>query len=171
MRILLTALMALSLGGPAAAAVKSASEGRLELESTVVIAATPDRVYAGIGRMGDWWDPVHSYGGKMSLELKPGGCFCEALPGGGVKHGEVVMALPGKMVRLSAPLGPMQDWGVATAMTFELKAAEGGKTQLTLRYSAGGFSEGQLKAAPAIDSVMAGQLTRLKSYVETGKPG
>ena len=173
MRILLAAAFALALtgvAGTASAAVKTAAEGRLELESTVVVDAAPDKVYAAIGQIGAWWDPAHSYGGKMTLELKPGGCFCEAVPGGGVKHGEVVMALPGKSVRLSAPLGPMQDWGVAAAMTFELKPAEGGKTTVTMSYKASGFSAGQLKAAPGIDGVVSGQLTRVKTFVETGKP-
>ncbi len=35
---------------------------------------------------------------------------------------------------------------------------------------ASGFSPGQLKAAPGIDGVVGGQLTRLKAFVETGKP-
>ncbi|WGM38496.1 SRPBCC domain-containing protein [Caulobacter sp. NIBR1757] len=173
MRVLLAAAMAVALAGQAgaaSAAVKSAAEGRLELESSVVIDAAPDKVYAAIGQIGSWWDPAHSYGGQMTLELRPGGCFCESLPGGGVKHGEVVMAMPGKLVRLSAPLGPMQDWGVAAAMTFELKPAEGGKTTVVLRYNASGFSAGQLQAAPGIDGVVVGQLTRLKSFAETGKP-
>ncbi|MDB5469497.1 MAG: ATPase [Caulobacter sp.] len=173
MRILLAVAMAVALtglAGTASAAVKAAAEGRLELESTVVVDASPDKVYAAIGQIGSWWDPAHSYGGKMTLELKPGGCFCERLPGGGVKHGEVVLAMPGKLVRLSAPLGPMQDWGVAAAMTFELKPAEGGKTTVVLGYNASGFSAAQLKAAPGIDGVVVGQLTRLKTFVETGKP-
>jgi uncharacterized protein YndB with AHSA1/START domain len=173
MRILLAAVMAMALAGlagTASAAVKSAAEGRLELESTVVVNASPDKVYEAIGKIGSWWDPAHSYGGKMTLELKPGGCFCEALPGGGIKHGEVVMAMPGKSVRLSAPLGPMQDWGVAAAMTFELKPAEGGQTTVVMSYKASGFSAGQLKAAPGIDGVVGGQLARLKTFVETGKP-
>lgn len=173
MRKLLAAVMAVALvgaAGTASAAVKSAAEGRLELESSVVVNASPDKVYAAIGQIGSWWDPAHSYGGKMTMELKPGGCFCEAVPGGGVKHGEVVMALPGKFVRLSAPLGPMQDWGVSAAMTFELKPAEGGKTTVVMGYKASGFSAGQLQAAPGIDGVVGGQLGRLKTFVETGKP-
>lgn len=173
MRILLATAFAFALtglAGTASAAVKSAAEGRLELENTVTVDAAPDKIYAAIGQIGSWWDPAHSYGGKMTLELKPGGCFCETSPGGGVKHGEVVMAMPGKFVRLSAPLGPMQDWGVAAAMTFELKPAEGGRTTVVMSYKASGFSAGQLQAAPGIDGVVGGQLTRLKAYVETGEP-
>jgi hypothetical protein len=163
-------VMATAIGGSTNAAVKTAAEGRLELDYASVINASPDKVYEAIGQIGGWWDPAHSYGGKMTLELKPGGCFCESLPGGGVRHGEVVMAMPGQMVRLSAPLGPMQDWGVATAFTFALKPAEGGKTQLLVSYKASGFSAAQLQAASGIDAVIGGQVTRLKAYVETGKP-
>ncbi|MDO9336431.1 MAG: SRPBCC domain-containing protein [Caulobacter sp.] len=173
MRILLAAAMAVTMSGAASAAsaaVKSAAEGRLELESTAIVNASPQKVYEAIGQIGSWWDPAHSYGGKMTLELKPGGCFCEATAGGGVKHGEVVMAMPGQFVRLSAPLGPMQDWGVSAAITFALTPAEGGGTRVVLSYKASGFSAGQLQAAPGIDAVVGGQLTRLKAFVETGKP-
>ena len=41
----------------------------------------------------------------MTLTLKPGGCFCEALPGGGVQHGVVIMAWPAQgLVRLAKRL-------------------------------------------------------------------
>jgi uncharacterized protein YndB with AHSA1/START domain len=173
-KVIVAALAAVALWGvgePALAEVKTAAEGRLELESSVVVEASPEKIYEAIGQIGAWWDPAHSYGGKMTLDLKPGGCFCESLAGGGVKHGEVVMAMPARLVRLSAPLGPMQDWGVAAALTIELKPAEGGKTQVVMSYKASGFNAGQLQAAPAIDAVVGGQLKRLKLFVETGKAG
>jgi uncharacterized protein YndB with AHSA1/START domain len=162
---------ALAVAGPSFAEVKAAAEGRLDLETSLIVEASPDQVYAAIGRIGDWWDPAHSYGGVMSVSLTPGGCFCEALPqGGGVKHGEVVSAMPGKLVRLSAALGPMQDWGVSAALTFTLTPVDDRHTRVTVTYKAGGFSAAQLQAAPGIDAVISGQAGRLKTFAETGKP-
>ena len=55
-------------------------------------------------------------------------------------------------------------------LTFLLKAEEGG-TSLTVGYRVNGSSVSALdKDAAAVDGVLATQVQRLKSYVETGKP-
>jgi uncharacterized protein YndB with AHSA1/START domain len=179
MRNLLAAVMAAmaftAAAGSASAEVKSAAEGRLVLENTVVIDAPVDKVYAALGKIGAWWDDAHTYSGKasnMSVELKAGSCFCETIPGGGsIKHGEVVLAWPGKFLRLEAPLGPLQDLGVATALTYTLEPAGEGRTKVVQSYKVGGLDAATLKAGPLFDKVIGGSLTRFKAYVETGKPG
>lgn len=177
MRTLLAACAALAyaaFAGSALAEVKTAAEGRLVLENTVVIDAPPAKVYAALCKVGDWWDSAHTYSGKasnMTVELKAGSCWCETIPGGGsIKHGEVVLAWPEKFVRLEAPLGPMQDMGVATALTYTLEPAEGGKTKVVQSYKVSGLDAAALKGAPLFDMVIGGGLKRFKSYVETGKP-
>lgn len=168
------AAVCLSLAAtPAAAAVISAKDGALHLENKVVIAASPEKVYLALGQIGQWWDPAHSYSGKasnMTLEMKPGGCWCEAMPGGGVKHGEVWLALPNQSLRLLGGLGPMQAYGWMGAMTYDLKAVDGG-TEVTQTYRVSGMDAANLQAAPLFDGVIGGALPRLKAYVETGKPG
>lgn len=167
------AAIALLLGaGPAAAEVKLAEGGVMRLENKVVVKATPEQVYTALGEIGRWWNGAHSYSrnaANMTIELKPGGCFCEALPGGGVKHGEVSIAWPGLMVRILAALGPLQDEGVTGALTFTLKKVEGG-TEIVQTYNIGGLRPQLLQAAPGIDAVVREQLGRLATYVETGKP-
>jgi hypothetical protein len=58
--------------------------------------------------------PSHTFSGNahnLSIEEKAMGCFCEKLPdGGGVSHMEVVYFAPGKTLRLSGALGPLNTW-------------------------------------------------------------
>ncbi|HYE44144.1 MAG TPA: SRPBCC domain-containing protein [Caulobacter sp.] len=161
------------LAAPAGAEVKLAAEGRLFLENTVVIDAPPAKVYAALGQIGAWWDSDHTYTGKasnMTMKLEPGACFCEAMPGGGgVKHGEVALAWPDKLVRITGALGPLQDLGVVGALTFTLTATPDGKTRVAQTYKVGGLDAATLKGAPVFDRVIGGALPRLKAFVETGK--
>lgn len=164
---------ALLLGaGPAHAEVKSTWEAGLRTENRVVIAAPPETVYLKLGEIGRWWNGQHSYSGQsenMTIQLKPGGCFCEALPGGGVKHGEVVLAWPGQTLRVQGGFGPLQDEGASGALTFNLKKVEGG-TEVVQTYAIGGLRPDMVQAGPIFDKVFGEQLTRFKAYVETGKP-
>jgi uncharacterized protein YndB with AHSA1/START domain len=75
------------------------------------INAPPAKVYAALtDGVGGWWDPAHTFSHNsrnLSLDAKPGGCFCERLPdGGGVQHMSVVYASPGKLLRLTGSIGP-----------------------------------------------------------------
>jgi uncharacterized protein YndB with AHSA1/START domain len=175
MRGLIAALaVSLALAGAANAEVKSAANGRLHLENRVLIAAPPAKVYEALGQVGSWWEPSHTYSGKaenMTMPLQPGACFCEALPGGGVKHGEVVLAWPGMMVRVLGAFGPMQEYGVEAALTFTLKPTADGGTEVIQTYHANGVPEALLPNARVFDQVIGGQLGRFKTYVETGKAG
>lgn len=159
--------------GSASAEIKSTWEDGLRTETKVVIAAPPEKVYAALGEIGGWWNGAHTYSGdssNLTIALKPGGCFCEALPGGGVKHGEVILAWPGTTLRIRGGFGPLQDEGASGALTFNLKKVEGG-TEVTQTYAIGGLRPDMVKAAPLFDGVISEQLFRFKSYVETGKPG
>jgi uncharacterized protein YndB with AHSA1/START domain len=174
MRIaLIAAALLLGTAAPAHAEVKSTWAAGFRLENRVTVAAPPDKVWAALGQIGNWWNAAHSYSGdsaNMTMPLTPGGCFCEALPklgaGAGVKHGEVVMVMPNTLLRLEAPLGPLQDEGVGAALTFTLKPVEGG-TEVVQTYNAGGLRPEMVAAAALFDQVLGGQLVRLKRFVET----
>ncbi len=165
--------LALAIAAPAHAGVKSAEGAVIRIENRVTVAAPPDKVYAALGEIGKWWNGQHSYTGdaaNMTIGLEPGACFCERFPkGGGVKHGEVVMAWPGQALRLDAALGPLQDEGISGALTFSLKKVEGG-TEVVQTYNIGGLRAEMVRNAPLFDKVVGEQLTRFKAYVETGKP-
>lgn len=165
--------LALAIAAPAHAEVKWTGESGLRIENRVTISAPPEKVYAALGEIGKWWNGQHSYTGdaaNMTIALEPGACFCERFPkGGGVKHGEVVLAWPGQLLRIDAALGPLQDEGIAGALTFALKKVEGG-TEVIQTYNIGGLRPEMLKNGPLFDKVVGEQLTRFERYVETGKP-
>lgn len=179
MRLALAAVAAIlvAIAAPAQAEVKQTWAAGFRLENTVVITAPPEKVWAALGQVGKWWNGAHSYSGdsaNMTMPLTPGGCFCEALPrlgaGAGVQHGVVVMAMPGQTLRINAPLGPLQGEGVAAALTFTLKATADGGTEVVETFNVGGARPEIVGYAAGIDGVVGEQLTRLKAFVETGKP-
>jgi len=171
---LLPALAALALAGAARAEVVDSQPNGFEVTQKADIAAPAARVWQALSQVGAWWNSKHTFSQdahNLSLELKPGGCFCETLPGGGgVRHMIVVWLQPGQAVRFSGVLGPLQSTGAAGHLTWTLKEAAG-HTLLTQTYDVGGYAKGGLGtlAAP-VDRVLGEQLGRLKAYVETGKP-
>ena len=61
----------------------------------VTVTAPPASVYAAfVSDVGRWWNPEHTYSNdaaNLSIDARPGGCFCERLAnGGGVQHMSVV---------------------------------------------------------------------------------
>jgi hypothetical protein len=166
-------LVLFGMGRAHAAVVDSTRVGFL-VRSDVTVHAAPDSVYRALtGRIGAWWDPEHTFSGdsrNLSLDAAPGGCFCESLPGGGgVRHLTVIFASPSRSLRLAGALGPLQGAGVAGSLTWSLLPAPDG-TKVVVEYSVGGYFPGGLPSlAPAVDTVMSGQLLRLKRLVETGR--
>jgi uncharacterized protein YndB with AHSA1/START domain len=162
-------------GGEARGDVLEATPGGFAVKTTVTIAVPRGKTYdALVQAVGRWWDPQHTYSGdarNLWIDARPGGCFCERLPDqGGVQHAMVVLVIPGKTLRLVGGLGPLQDSGLQGSLTFDLADREGG-TDVTLTYSVGGYRQGGLQAlAPIVDSVLGGQLRRLKSFAEKGTP-
>jgi uncharacterized protein YndB with AHSA1/START domain len=141
----------------------------------VTVNATPANAYkAFVDEVGGWWNPAHTYSNdarNLSIDARPGGCFCEKLPnGGGVQHMSVVYASPGQVVRMMGALGPLQNSGLAGSMTWKFTPAAS-TTKIELSYSVGGYMQGGFeKIAPAVDRVVGEQLGRLKTFIETGKP-
>ncbi len=170
-RVLCGALALLPAFG--SAGVKYAAADSFALEYDQKIAVSNARVYAGLAQVGQWWDGEHSWSGDAShLTLVPeaGGCFCERWPGGSVEHGRVVMAMTDRIVRLEAPLGPLQGRALQAMLTFEIKLADGG-TALHTTFIVNGASDSQLDAlSGAVDEMLGEQLERFKRYLETGKP-
>lgn len=165
-------LMSLTTGASPAVAQVSSHGFLVKLEAS--IDAPPKQVYdALVEQVGQWWDSAHTFSGdarNLSIDARPGGCFCERLPdGGGVEHLRVVHAAPGKLLRMSGALGPLQASGLAGSMTWKLTGVSGG-TVVELWYSVGGFMEGDFETiAPAVEVVLGEQLGRLELFIETGK--
>jgi len=155
--------------------VVDSSPGGFTTKTTLNIQASPDAVYRTvIHNVGDWWNSEHTFSGSshnLSIEEKPGGCFCEKLPdNGGVRHMVVVFLAPGKSITLSGGLGPLETIAATGTMRIQLSAVEGG-TKLEMTYAAAGYLPAGMNtwAAP-VAAVLTEQFTRLKNYVEHGDP-
>lgn len=169
-------LIALLLLAPAMTMAEVADSGAtgFAVKASYLVAAPPDAVWAKLLRIGDWWNSQHTYSGdahNLTLDDRAGGCFCERLSGGGsVLHMTVVFAMPGKLLRLSGGLGPLQTVASAGSMTIDLKP-EGGGTRLAVTYMVAGYQPGGMASwAAPVDTVLGEQFTRLKNLVERGDP-
>lgn len=158
---------ALLFAGAAQAEVKSSGPNGFAIENKAVVAARPAEVFDLLARPSAWWNPAHSYtgnAGNMTLDLRPGGCFCEREAAGGgiaVEHARILFVQPGTMLRMQGGLGPLQEEGSVGTLTWKLRAVEGG-TEVTQLYVVGGYIRGGAeRLAPAVDRVLAEQLERL----------
>lgn len=172
---LLGAVAPLMLTGTSAQSAPQVTPTGFLVKFEISVNAPAAKVYdALVTQIGSWWDPEHTYSGdakNLSIDARPGGCFCEKLPnGGGIEHLRVIYAAPPKVLRFSGALGPLQASGLAGSMTWKLTSGAN-NTRVELSYSVGGFMEGGFeKIAPGVESMLRQQFDRLKLFVETGKP-
>jgi len=167
------ALAAITAAALPAEVVEATSAG-FSLRGTVTIQAPPADVYRKLVTPSEWWSSSHTFSGdaaNLAMEARPGGCFCEKLPnGGGVHHMEVVYVNPAKTLVLHGALGPLQSIAAVGSMTFDL-TPEGQGTKLAFKYIVAGYQPGGMVSwANPVDGVLAEQVGRLKSLLETGAP-
>jgi len=168
--LLLLCVMAPAMLG--ADVMDSASNGFTIKIATVIHASSADVYNRLVHNVGDWWSSDHTYSQdshNLSIDDKPMGCFCEKLPNnGGVRHAEVILVMPDKMLVMSGAFGPLQRFAATGTLTFVLMPLHQ-DTRLEVTYAVGGYLPDGLNtwAAP-VDKVLTEQVTRLKSYVETG---
>jgi uncharacterized protein YndB with AHSA1/START domain len=167
--------IALCAGWPVHAEVVAVGPSGFEVRNAAAVNAPPDKVFTALTRRaGRWWDPDHTYSGdarNMALQARPGGCFCEKIPGkGAIEHMRVIYVSKNEVLRLSGGLGPLQESGLAGTLTWTLKA-DGQGTSLAQDYRVGGFrADGFGELAPIVGQVLEIQLQRLKRFAETGNP-
>lgn len=167
MKYLAALLMVGALVSPPAANadVKSSGAHSFTVEQSVVVQVPPARAWSAFGKVGNWWSAEHSFSKKasnLSLELAPGGCWCEALPGGGVQFMRVTIARPPEELVLAGSLGPMLYDSAPGTMIVRFKSV-GQDTQVTMTYKATGFADGDAnKIAPLVDAVLGEQLIRFR---------
>jgi uncharacterized protein YndB with AHSA1/START domain len=168
----LLALLCLSAVAAHADVIESTASG-FTIRTSVEITATPRAVYNALSlQVSNWWDPEPTWSGNprnMSIDARAGGCFCEKLPSGGtVAHMTVVLADPGKTLRMSGALGPLREHAIVGTMTWTL-TEDGPRTKVDMSYVVGGYMRGGVgSVVEVVDQVLAGQVHRLKRYIESG---
>lgn len=180
MRPTILLLSAALLCTEARAEVVDLKQNGFLIRHELMLNTNPEQSYQLIAnQIHRWWNPSHTYSAdaaNLSIEAKAGGCFCERLPnGGGVQHMSVVHANPGKLLRMTGALGPMQGSGLAGSMSWQLTPVSGQgiekfQSKLTLSYSVGGYLHGGFeKMAPAVNGMLAEQIGRLEKLANSGK--
>jgi uncharacterized protein YndB with AHSA1/START domain len=170
--ILAVALAPFALGARAEAVNVSATGFTSQYREEFKVSA--DEIWKALVQLPRWWNGSHTYSGQASnlrFDAHAGGCWCERWGDGqSVQHGTVVLALPGRTLRLLGNLGPLQDLPVNGVLTFAITTQDG-KTALRMTYRVAGPADAGLeKLAPAVDRVMGEQYKRLKALAETGAP-
>lgn len=163
-------LLAVLGAGPTPAEVLDAAPGGFTSRNAAVVAAPADSVYFALtAGFGGWWDPEHSYFGKgenFRVDPVPGGAWIEdAGDGRWLQHLQVINADPGRLLRLSGGLGPLQEMAVVGVLTWQLEPQPQG-TAVTLTYAVGGYCpQGLDTLAPIVDMVLGQQLQRLQAHL------
>lgn len=157
------------------ARVSSNQAGGFTVSHVATVAASPTGIWAQMVHPELWWSKAHSWSGdaaNLSLNVGPGGCFCEKLPGGGfAEHARVIFAAPEKMLRLSGGLGPLQSEAVAGTLTMSLKADPAGGTVIDFAYVVAGAARFDLaEISAAVDGVIGEQHKRLVDLITSRKP-
>jgi uncharacterized protein YndB with AHSA1/START domain len=173
MRFLLLGLTAL-IATPATAEVVSAGSHGFEIQHVVNLVIPQPKAFAAFGQVAQWWSKDHTYSGdsaRMSLQMRPGGCFCETLDGGGgVEHMQVAYLQPGERVVLTGSLGPLLYEATTGVMDVKVERIAGG-SRITMNYRAAGFANGNAeKMAPLVDQVLGEQMKRFRVFAAGGAP-
>ena len=172
-RKLLLAVIAVAAFQSASADVESVDVTGFKTTTQVVVNASREDAWnAAINDIGSWWSADHTISGdsgRLQIDAKPQGCFCETLgQDAGVVHMTVTTVFPYAVLRLTGGLGPLGLMGVQGNMTWEFDEA-GDDTRITLSYAVGGYVEGGLDAMAApVDGVLTDALKRLQAYINNG---
>jgi hypothetical protein len=161
---------------PTHALVNDASNSGFTVENSVEVQVdTATAWQALVGDVDSWWPKDHTWWGqasKLTIDARAGGCFCESAEGRQAQHMQVLFADPGKLLRMSGGLGPLQGMGLSGILEWRLSAMVGG-TRIVLWYRVGGYTPDDLtKFAPVVDHVQGLQLDGLAKYLrhQTEKP-
>ena len=150
--------------------ITSLSERGFEIELAVTCEGEPEEVFKRFtDDVGSWWSADHTYSGdakNLAIESRPGGRFWERFPdGGGVEHLRVVMVQPGKTLRMSGGIGPLQEFAVSGSLTVIFEEGEDQKTKVRVKYVVGGYShEGLTRWGIPVDEVLKEQLERFQNW-------
>jgi hypothetical protein len=158
----------------AQAEITGEADNGFAVKHEVTVSAEPAAAYAMIRSPAKWWSKEHTFtlnSDNLYMDAQAGGCLCELIPQkgsedqvalrGSVQHMRILHAEPGKMLRLSGALGPLQSEAVTGTMTIQLEPIDGG-TVITLEYVVGGYMRFPVaETAPAVDKVIRQQASRL----------
>lgn len=164
------ALASLALLDPAEGAVIDSTANGFTIENSAEVPTDAMTTWkALVDDVGKWWPRDHTWWGdasELTIDARAGGCFCERLGAQQAQHMQVTFVDPGRLLRLTGGLGPLQGMGLHGVLELRLSPGANGGTSITLFYRAGGYTPDDLKAfAPVVDQVQALQLGGLADHL------
>ena len=171
-RSLLAAAAILFAAAPAQAEVVSRDENGFTLRFSTTAENDPADIPGALQALPDWWEASHTYSGdskNLSLDLTPGGCWCEKLPDNpAFDHGRTVSVAADRIV-FDAPFGPLRGKATKAELIVTWPGAGRGWTP-TWTFVVEGPGLGVM--ADGVDRVMATGFRRWMHHLEYGEaPG
>ncbi|TDF39224.1 hypothetical protein EYS14_06770 [Alteromonadaceae bacterium M269] len=167
MKIINITLLSVFLCGlvtKASATVVEASPEHYVLKQEAESTLKPEKLWQRLIKPESWWHPDHTYSGdsaNLSLDLTAGGLWSETWDGGSVLHGQVLLVMNNKQLRLNAPFGPLQEKAVQVIWTITLTPSDKGTLVVFDEVASGSQSSELDKLAPAVDFVKTEAIKRL----------
>ena len=163
-------LLALGLIATARAEVKDSSASGFTVENKRVVPVAPEAAFKVlVDDVDRWWPKDHSWWGteaKFSIDPRAGGCFFERGGAREAMHMLVTFVDPPRLIRLTGGLGPLQGMGFQGALEVRLAPQDGGGTEITLWYRAGGYTPDDISGlVKVVDQVQALQLGGLATLL------
>jgi uncharacterized protein YndB with AHSA1/START domain len=166
-RRLFAGAMLASLPMAAGAALEFAAADGMRIRHEFRIAAPAAKAWESLVHPERWWPTDHTWSGRreaLSLAPEAGGCYCERWERASAEHGRVIMVKPNELLRLSASLGPLQEFAVAGVLTITL-AEKAGVTTAVVTYRVSGDVAHRLDGlAPIVDKVIGLQFGNFAAH-------
>jgi len=169
LKALITAASLAMAAGPAVAEVVSRTPDSFTLRYAVGAEIVPEDIPSSLADLPGWWDPSHTYTGSaanLSLDLAPGGCWCEKLADGtNFDHGRTLSVADDQIV-FHAPFGPLRGKTTRADLVVSWPAANRGWTP-TWTMTVEGPGVGAM--AEGVDAVMGAGYQRWLTWLERGE--
>ena len=147
--------------------VKTADDGFI-VQQSVNVANDKAMVFKTMtGKVGEWWNPDHSFSGDTGNMLIDTECFCERWGNNMVRHLNTEIWIESSKVVMEGGLGPLKELGLGGTMIWSLASNDDAGTTVTWIYHVYGFSETSVpELATAVDGVLKEQIDRLANHLK-----
>lgn len=160
-------IWALVIPAVSSAEVVSQAEHGFHIKSTINVPASAVDAYRQFLQINEWWIEDHTWFGSaenLSLDPVAGGCFCEVNGEQQVQHMTVSYVNPGKALRMTGGLGPLQQMGVSGTLSYQFVGISEHESLIVQEYRVSGFyPEGLDTLAAIVDGVQTAQLNSLQA--------
>jgi hypothetical protein len=161
--------LALLTASSAAAEVIARTADSFTLRYEMGAEIDPSDIPGSLVDVGRWWDSAHTYSGdaaNITVDLTPGGCWCEKLADGAqFEHARVVSIAADRIV-FDAPFGPLKGKATSAVLMVSWPPAAAGWTPTWVMTVEG---PGLGAMADDVDSVMGAGFQRWLRYLERGE--